>query len=307
MEELIVGSTLVKKIINPGHEETAWCPRYVYEADIKKRINRYISEPMQYGIFGETLCIGSGAYDNLFDLPRDKRTKEGKKKKVQVSIENQAKHFPQIALEKNIAVYPGVNTQIPLAVPYDDNTIIQSMLDIFPTTIFWNNETQIAIIDIKFTSDINNTYGNFSWGAPAFIDHFQPDLYHWLVRNVDIDYLKNRFPHINYDAVFHEAVKNAIESNDIKFIYWIMGWKTLDPNESIKKQIKFIERGYTDQNGSMIRQEEMKMRISKAVKILRLAEAQNWPERPSIEWCKKCALAKHNNGNCKSSMEEETL
>lgn len=297
-EKLIVGQSLIKKIINQGHEETSWCPLYLYKAEIKRSINRHVSLDMKYGIFGETLCIGSGAYESVYDLPRDKRTKEERKKTAQIQIEKHAKLFPKIAMEKGITVYIDVNTQVPLFYQWDEDTIFKGTMDIFPTPIMWNNNIEIAIIDVKFTKDVKTTWGNFCWGAPQFIDHLQADAYHWLVRVVDKDFQKEMNPDHDYDLILSDFVLH--NRNNIKFIYWVMGHVN---TENIREQILFLERRYQDKYGGDLRQMEAQERIKDGIKLLRKAEEHGWPARPSSDACKRCALARHNGGDCKVSTE----
>lgn len=298
-EHITLSQTLIKKIVDKHHEKIAFCPLQIYEINIHKRHNDFKTWPMMLGLYGETLCIGSGARETVLDLPPDGRS--GKKRISQIMVEQQATLFPYIAMEYQIAVHVGINTQVELYYPYDDLHTIRGVTDIFPSPIYWNGSHELAIIDVKFTKSIHTTYGDYSWGTPEYIDHLQGDLYMFLARNINKEYHKSVNPEKSdiYDTIFNDFVLRNKEN--IKFIYWIMGYITTDKP---REQVLFIERAFRDAHGGNLRQMDMLQRIKLAIKYLREAEDMSWKAIPNPVACKKCPLARHNGGDCKLSVEQ---
>ena len=292
--KLIISQSLIKNLYDKSQEELPYCPRKINHYYILSDVPKEISMAMMEGIFFETLCIGAGSDGQAIkDLPRHKKT--GEKLTAQVRWERQAMAFKMLAAKHQLAVYPGINTQTVIFKRWNDDVIVRGVLDIFPSTLFWKDKMRAVIGELKSTADVHNTYSDFSWGSPEFMDHLQGDMYHWLVR--DIDFGLN--PHLL--ELMTDRLLEAIKSDEIYFIYWVFGKK-----EPLEDQFKQIERGYLPESDPN-RQNEMKERVRKSIASLEMSEMEGWPVRPHKDNCPKCTVSILNGGYCEEYLRNETI
>ena len=163
-------------------------------------------------------------------------------------------------------------------------------LDWFPVTILYEGVYRLAMIDIKLTADVNSTFGAFSWANPKHMDHVQGDMYHLIVRDIDLELNPSLAP------IFNERVQEIIKANQIVFLYWVWGYA-----EPLEDQERFVEREYQEHEGNNHRQNELKERIRKVTAILDREEHFGWNEHP-CDNCSKCSLNKKFGGPCYSSI-----
>ena len=293
-KQFFLSQTLIKEITDRHGEYKEVCPRYIYENYITKQYRR-VTVPMMDGIFGETLVLGGGARgQKLTDLPRHKKT--GEKLTAQKNIEEQATRFPIWCNQKGISVIPGVNTQVPITKRLKDKVLVRTEIDLFPTPFLFEDKFVLSVIDVKFTSDINSSWGDFCWGKPEFVDHIQADMTYWLLQDFDMELNLKFNPEKEeiYRNVFeNSSIKKMIENEDIYFIYFIIGYK----KQPLEEQVNFIYRSYREPNGSLLRQEEFKERARKTLAQLSEWRAQNWPAREN-NYCGQCPVSKLNGGYC---------
>jgi hypothetical protein len=294
-KQFFLSQTIIKQVTNRNGEYKEICPRAFYEMYIQRNY-RDVTLPMLHGIYGETLVLGGGAKgQKVTDLPRHKKT--GNKLTIQLNIEEQAHRVPIWLNEKGISIIPGVNTQVPIVKRFDNNTLIATEIDIFPTPFLNDGKYNLAVIDLKFTSNIDNTFGNYCWGAPEFIDHIQADLTYWLLQDFDMELNIKYNPEKEpiYRSIFeNEAITKMIESEQIIFVYFVIGYN----KQPLEEQVLFIIRSYREPNGSLFRQNEWKERARKTLAQMSQWEADGWPPLQDT-WCNKCKVSQANGGYCK--------
>lgn len=300
---ILINQSLIKKVIDKHQNEIPFCPAYLKHDVIDKKGKDRGSDAMMCGKFFESMTLGGTTGGNLVtDLPRKtvskKRENElrskglpiiGEKRIDQERIEIQIERFKIRAQQLGAHIATGINTHVQIFKHWDGKKyLIVGELDLFPTAIQYNGTNRLAIVDVKLTSNVETTFGDFCWGTPQFMDHLQADMYHYLVR--DIDFTLN--PHLK-DVVTPE-IQDIIKHNEILFLYWIWGYQ----KEPLELQEKIVERSYFDQNGMNYRQKELQERIRKAIAIIEREEAFNWDATPIQSNCKVCSLNRSNGGNC---------
>jgi hypothetical protein len=307
---ILISQSLIKKLINKYQEEEKFCPKYIKECVMERKCKDISSDAMMAGKFFESHVLGgTTGSSRVLDLPRKKLSKKreleliakgypviGEKRIDQQRLEIQVERFKQKAQQLQVEIITGVNTHLDIFKHWDGKKyLLVGELDLFPTPIIYEGLLRLAIIDVKVTSNVNTTFGNFCWGTPKFMDHLQADMYHYLVR--DIDFELN--PHLI--NVVPENVLNMIKNNNILFLYWVWGYQS----EPLELQEKIVERTYFDENNNNYRQREMKERIRKAIAIIEREEAFGWEANPIPEQCARCSLNQSNGGNCEASINSK--
>ena len=299
-----LSQTLMKDILDKYGESTNCCPKKIYHIRILKDYEQFETEPMLNGSFFETLCLGSGRKGKqTIDLPRKKNT--GEKKIDQVRLEIQATRFPIVMQKHMIHVIPGFNTQIPIYKKLNDKVTCRGELDIFPTSVNRFNgitsewELVLGIVDLKSTGSIRNTFGNFSWGSPEYMDHIQGDMYQWLVRDFDYGLNAKMEPEfesrVGYKNIFTDAVLNMIGQDRIHFYYTVFGYRKPD----LENEFLLLERTYYDpEQTNKHRPKEHIQRMNATMGELEMMRHDKWCTNPSTDNCKKCPVSKLNGGIC---------
>lgn len=288
-----ITQSLIKKFLYKG-EELNFCPKQIYHTEWLRDIPRYETDSMMAGRFFETLCLGSSADGQMVtDLERKGLTKKqimqnerdimagaapthiAKKKIGQIRIEEQALAFKQLCVKYQITVMPGINTQIPIKIKWeqDPTVILEMTLDIFPTSVMGRKETHLAVIDLKLTGNIHNTFGEYCYGDPEHLDKIQGWMYHYGIRNIDFELN----PHMV--ELMTTKVQELIKTNDVKFLMWVFDYK----KEELEN--KFIEVSWAG-----IAKAELMQSIKKTIAIIEENENLGWPTKPLFEFCKNCPL-----------------
>ena len=300
-QPLTISQSLIKKFLRHGAERII-CPKCIYETEIEPVMEVPPTRPMLDGSYFETLTLGSGRRGHkTLDLPRKKLTSKqerenrvlvekgeepikGTKTIAQIRIEEQAERFKILRAQRQIMITE-YNTQVRILKKWDDNIMLSGELDIFPVSILGKDKYQLAIIDLKLTGDINNDYGDFSWGEPDRMDHTQAQMYHYLIR--DIDFTLNE----GLKDIVTQPVLNMIADNNILFLYWVFSYGSGDLKD------KFVRYDW-DSN----KEAELKESINKTVACIEENEAEGWPAKPEYERCEKCPLL-----NCTERCEIQSL
>ena len=307
---ILINQSLIKKLINKFQEEEQFCPKYIKHCVIDRKGLDISTDAMMAGKFFESMTLGGTTGGNLVtDLPRkaisQKKMLElkskglplvGEKKIDQERLEIQVERFKLKAKKLGIQIATGINTHVQVFKHWDGKKyLIVGELDLFPTPILYEGHTQLAIIDVKATSNVDTTFGKFCWGTPKFMDHLQADMYHYLIRGLDF----GLNPHLK--GVITPAIQELIENNQVLFLYWVWGYQ----KEPLELQEKFIERSYFDENGSNYRQKELQERIRKTIAIIEREDAFGWEANPIPEQCKVCSLNRVNGGTCSLSINSK--
>jgi hypothetical protein len=283
--ELEVSSTLIKDLMENGTEKE-YCPNYIYNKWILGKDVFKVSDDMDKGSYGETMLLGGSARGkSMDDLPR---LKNSNKSKDQQRIDMQVIRAKQKIAKHNIAIYPGDNTQV-LIFKEINGVMCRGEFDIFPTPFMKyiydksNNVIDsllgIAIIDVKFTGNLESTFGpngGGSWGNFELMDHTQAIMYLELVRDIDWELNKHISPELR-------EIINATKDKDIWFYYWVFDFKR---DESLIDD-KLFEVIWTPD-----KQAEIKERIRKVKSIFDYHfEMRDWENCiPNQINCRKCTI-----------------
>jgi hypothetical protein len=134
------------------------CPQRYYMEEITGDLQRYSSEAMLYGNYFEYHATGQLPSDGKIPViePLKKMRNGSFIPAAQQRIDLQIKRFPGIMKEYGIKI---VKTGSEINMQFNNGIVIFGTLDCL---VEWNG--QPYIMDLKLTSDVNNTYGDFSWG-----------------------------------------------------------------------------------------------------------------------------------------------
>jgi hypothetical protein len=307
--EFPINQSIIRQFLHNG-EEREYCFRRIYLTKIKKTLKDTPSEPMLYGKYFETACLGHSSGYDVKDLPRKKLTKkieaenavrkvekrsllQGEKYLDHIRVDDQITRFKALK-EKYKVIITKENVQVPIITVWDQDpdVLLSAELDIFPTTILLPDENDnnvpkmfAAIIDLKLTADIHATYGEYSYGAPQFLDLIQAKMYHYVVRNIS----KQLNP--NLEGLITPTVQSLIDKNAIQFLLWVFNYK----KEILED--KFIKISW-DSN----KESELHESIRKTISSLEVGEKTDWPTNPVFHLCKSCP-----NRDCTDRVKIQTI
>ena len=283
-----ISQSIIRTFLRNG-DEIEYCYRRIYLTKITKSLKEKPSMPMLYGKYFETKCLGRSSGYDVHDLPRKNLTKkmiaenavrkkenrpllQGEKYLDHIRVDDQIVRFNALVNKYKIIITDS-NVQVPILTVWDQDpdVLLSAELDIFPTTIILNNELLAAIIDLKLTADINSTYGDFSYGAPEFLDLIQAKMYHYVVRNIN----KSLNPELS--GLITQTVENLIKQNKVQFLLWVFNYKK-DTLED-----KFIHVAW-DKN----KEAELHQSIRRTIACIENGEKKEWPTNPVYHLCKSC-------------------
>lgn len=293
--EFPINQSIIRTFLHNG-EEREYCFRRIYITKIAKTMKEAPSEPMLYGKYFETKCLGKSSGYDVKDLPRKKLTKKmeaenavrkkegkplllGEKYLDHIRVDDQITRFHSLVKQYKIIITDS-NIQVPILTVWDQdpNVILSAELDVFPTTILLPDENDsnipkmsAAIVDLKLTADIHATYGEYCYGSPQFLDLIQAKMYHYVIRHID----KKLNP--NLTGLITDTVQSLIDKNAIKFLLWIFNYKK-DTLED-----KFIQVLW-----DKTKEAELNESIRKTVSSLEVGEKLDWPTNPKYNLCTKC-------------------
>jgi len=309
-----VSQSLIKKVIGPHGETAKICPYRLLKTDITHEFENFKSSAMKKGIYGETLILGKNR-DGV-DAEPEVNKKTGNKLIDYERIDEQVNtHLGIILARHQINIVKGVNVQVPVWKKFKQDDVIALVcghLDLFPTSMMWPNldgedESIMALVDIKFTADVFNTFGPFAWGEPHKVDHFQADFYQWLVEDFDYELNVKMEPEfekeVGYDNIFTKSVMKIIEQEKLKFIYIVLGYTKTDNQILVLERMRY-EETTSHITGeiykSNIRRLEAMERTRKALVQLDEWDEQGYPIIASYEQCTGCPVSKLNGGTCRA-------
>ena len=288
-----ITSSLIKSILVKGDLKEDLCARSIYHLWVKKDYEIEQTDPMMFGSYFETKCLGSGARGQMQDdLPRDKRN--GNKTTAHKRIDEQVTRFKMKCAELGVAVIPNENTQVVIYKRWEKNPkiIIRVEIDMFPTAVMTASGYKLAAMDLKLTGDINSTYGTYAWGSPEYMDLIQAVLYTYVLKDIDFDLNDELNPGNNLRELISEHTKSMLDANDFLFRYWVFGYGSKTPTEN-----KFVTVTWDSK-----KEQEMHESIRKTLSWLEHEHEKGWECNPSYVICKKCPVY-----NCPQRTEEEIV
>lgn len=282
----LINASLLKKMFFCGNERNH-CPRYLKEVMIDKTVQSLPTESMLKGSYFETLCLGSGAGGRkIEDLPRKELTGKqenanklalskgnpqiyyGEKTIDQVRIDAQATEFKRLCSKHQITVAPPYNTQVRIYKQFDEENMLVGELDIFPTLVMGKEEPRLAIIDLKLTTDLKSTFGEFAWGDFSSMDKTQGLMYHYLVRSIDYE-LNVKMGNEGLVDLLAPVIEKTIADNRILFLFWTFDYKK--PIEKLGNKFFPVDWDSNAEN-------ELKELIRKCISLCDKYDKTGWVE-----------------------------
>jgi len=224
-----ISQSIIKRLYDKNQEPILHCPLELYECDIKHNFD-FPTSYMIKGMFGETLLLGSCAKGKkVEDLEKHKKTHLPLKDEV--NIRQQITEANKFIIANQINIIPHYNTQVPVICKVEENVYLVTELDCFPTIIWVKDGLKLCALDLKMSSDINSTWGEYAWRKNfEYMDHCQPDSIYWLMDHIDIDLCKKTYPEfetkVGYDNIFTQQVINNLHK--LVFIYFVIGYDKVD-------------------------------------------------------------------------------
>jgi hypothetical protein len=302
---MTISQTLIKKLIDKNQEDVECCPFQIYHQFFApKKLRSMPTIPMRYGSYGESLMLGANATDEEYTMPS---LLNGKKPIDMQRVESQALELWPIHQTKlGISIVKNMNTQVPIYVQYGA-FVIRGVLDLFPTPIFLDGELKFAVVDIKFTGDVDSTHGDYCWGKPEWMDHIQADLYSWMLGTIDVDFCKKMDKEfdvrVGYDTIFTPTVKKLLKEKKFTFVYCILGYKKQD----LKNQFLVVERNFWNAADKMLKDKELSERLRKTIARIGYLNSIKWKPNPHYSRCQSCPVAKTFGGPCEYEKQTRTL
>ncbi|KKP51032.1 MAG: hypothetical protein UR43_C0028G0003 [candidate division TM6 bacterium GW2011_GWF2_33_332] len=289
-----INQSIIRTFLHNG-EEKEYCFRRIYITKIKRSLKEVPSDPMLYGKYFETKCLGKSSGYDVKDLPRKKLTKKmeaenavrkaegkpllpGEKYLDHIRVDDQINRFNALIKQHKIIIADH-NVQVPILTVWDQDpdVLLSAELDVFPTTILIKLKDDVeprlyaAIIDLKLTADINATYGDYCYGSPQYLDLIQAKMYHYVVRNI------NKKFNPTLSGLITNTIQSLIDKNLIVFLLWVFGYK---------KDV--LEDKFIDVSWDKTKEAELHESIRKTVSSLEAGEKLDWPTNPVFHLCKSC-------------------
>ena len=282
-----LSQSLIKSIIDNG-TEIEFCPNKLYHQYIQKDNKSPTTLPQLRGLFFETMAIGGSAGGNsVYDLPRKNPTKkmllkdpnaEGEKRISQLRLEEQAERFRHLAKKKNI-IFGDFNTQTAIYKRHKETGVIfRGELDIGPTVLKLRSGIKAAIIDLKSTQNLTNTFGKYSWGNYVNMDKIQAKSYLWLLQDIDFELNDWLNPENNLRELFSDTLINLVNKGELIFIYWVF-----DYAPEMNQQMFSYKLNSTDVN-------DFHETIRKSVRILKEIHGNKYPTNAKPSLCSQCHI-----------------
>lgn len=270
MKQMILRQSFIKGLVAGLGEET--------DKNVKchARLKSYYidgledepTDAMKKGLFFEQRLWGNTEGRGWIELP--------KKKGGAMTVEEERIRFHAENFMRKIKPEHSMDLKAPMeklfveleevpGSPHKGRYVVQVSLDLrssFKDTSFEGERErkggkfENAIIDFKITESIWGIFGDFAWGRPEAMNHFQAYIYKWAYKAV-----------YGEDIPFYYLVMDLSPETNYKFIRVMPpnGWRK-QVVQAIKNAIHLIE-GYE-------------------------ADGNRWPRRPSTKNCAGCPLRK---------------
>lgn len=265
LKTIYLDGSLIKKMMFKG-DKRFYCPKYIYEVQLMRRIEDKSSIYMLRGQYFESMALGSTAYDGpVLDLPR---IRGGKKGIDQIRIDAQLHAFPQLVEDHGAVVIkegPQRNTQIRNKVKWDGGSGFEDVEVFITMTFDWvtpfsfnNAEYPAAIVDLKLTGDLVGKFGEFCWARPEDMDHISMFIYGF--------------------------------SSGLPTFYWVFDYSTRLENKIIPVNTNIHHPDQKKANEAKLRLKEMDQSIRSCVIDIMTYNQIGWHTEPSFHNCKNCPI-----------------
>lgn len=239
-----------------------FCPEYVDNVFLKGKPS-IANEYMLRGLYFEQTLIGNSTKDKQYKLPK---LLNGEHSVIEKRINQQIKAFPIICEKYGIIIKADKsNCQVQKTALYDTidgiDIYIKGKAD-FISPIDFGGISEIGVIDLKLTGDLNNKK---YWGSPQMIDTVQAQMYSTLFQ--------------------------------LPFYYFVFEYKPT-MGHKIFPTITRYSSDPIDRNEGLLRQQELFEKI-RTTAIIMIDLIRNGTERiPNKNNCPLCPLSKEHGGDC---------
>lgn len=282
--ELYLSYSLISKMFFKGNE-IEHCPYQILKTYISGEYSYPSTEAMHKGLYFESKIIGKTA-DGTTEV-EPVTTSKGKPTADQIRIDTQIKLFHEgnidtgsIPLGKKYGLEIGEdNVQVKasrqLVIPsLDFNVFATVTADYLGPIVYRSKKYDTAVVDLKLTGNLMNTFGDFGWG--------------------DMDRTDKTQAYIN-SFVF-----------DLPFFYFIFDYPATNMTHRLLKINTYAEwrkKSHDDvmYHETSLRLQEMKETIRKAAMNIEFYLQEGWPTNPSIKRCHDCPLS----DDCEDSFSHE--
>lgn len=297
--KLGINQSLINKLYKQG-EELNRCNYYIKRVFIDKDVLTPTSAPMKAGLFGESLMIGSSADGTQFLIDRNRRSctqkeyyednfgcagcidyENCKQTADEVKIRTQADIFKKMCEEMDIFVEPDVNTQVKVykEVKGEKDFILNGTIDLFPFLAYIDDNYYMCLSDIKFTGNIQSSFGYMNWSDPDKTDYFQLDYYYYLLK--DFDFSINKHLTEAQKLLIQFAIP-YIQNNLLYRFFWVFDYKPkLEDMENVMRPVPY--------EFSSIVQGEIEQVVRGTIDYIKTNDSLHlWEDRQMCLSCKQC-------------------
>lgn len=261
MEEIETKIKISQSLIKELKKEN-YCPRRI-KASYIDGLEGYTTNRQLKGNYFEYKTLKST--DKFGNVPELPKLKNGKASAEEIRIIEQALAFEKHKKNEKFEITI-LATNVSIELNYADVTL-SGRIDFLGTIKYSNGTIANLIGDLKLTGEFQS-YGDFCWNRPEFMDHTQAIMYQFLVK----EYFNSEEP---------SEIKELLDKDkETHFIYFVYDYST-------KKQYSFIRVLYNS-----MREAELKEDIRKTHIAMLEMQEQNFPYNASYDDCKKCPLKK---------------
>ena len=240
-----LNQTVIKILNNFDFSDANMCPAQVRATMFSdSSFDSVPSAAMVKGLYFENLALD---LNRNIEIPL---LKNGNKSVDYDRIEKQAEKFKQIAEDHDIVIQ---EKQLLIQAQYSENIDLFGTLD-FVSSFRESNDVfhEKAIVDLKLTSNVFSTYGDYSWAFPINMDHTQAFMYNELYK-------------IKY-------------GEDLPFFYMVFDYSPSMNYKIFKKHIGPTEKAQLHES------------IRMAIERIKYFDENGWIEIPRHDRCKDCPL-----------------
>lgn len=224
-----LNQTVIKQLKQFNLAEPNFCPAQIKYLSFSENIQSLSpTDSMRRGIVFETLCLDLPPRPNKeSEIPL---LKNGNTPTHYLRIIEQAWKFKDMV--KNLQMELS-HVQETITYQYSDDIELFGTVD-FVSPFPVDGNIKKSIIDLKLTSDVNNTFGPFSWGDPSKMDHTQASMYVYLYEKMygeKLDFLYMVFDYSPSKGT--KIVQRIVNENDIRILE--------EDIQNAKKKVEFFE------------------------------------------------------------------
>jgi hypothetical protein len=260
-----MSNSLIQKFIKKGNE-IDYCPKQIYATYMTGEYSFDSTIAMKRGIYFETMLLGKNARDEEVspEVTASKGLPTAEQKRIDQQIINAKNVFEDRGIKFGINDVQ-VKGRKQLVMPELDFDIhLTQLADIISPIRYRDEMFEKAVIDIKLTSNLTSTFGDFGWGAFEWMDKNQAYVGSY-VHNLPFFYLVFDYPANN------------------------MGYRLFKVNTL--QSYKGLSHEHPIYNEVLTRYHEMKETTRKTAAFIDYHNSTEWEARPHVSLCVDCPVS----------------